>query len=639
VRYDDDDYIAQNSHVNWGLTWDGIKWAFTSLYAANWHPLTWLSHMLDVSLFGLRAGGHHLVSLLFHTGSVLLLFWFLCRATRRLWPSALVAALFAVHPLHVESVAWAAERKDVLSAFFWFATMLAYASYAEKPGVFRYVRTLVLFGLGLLAKPMLVTLPLVLLMLDYWPLERFSVERDGWKPRMSGIGTGRLLLEKAPLLAMAAVSSAITLKAQTAAIASFDSLTFATRLANAAVSYGRYAWAMIWPQGLAVFYPFATSVFAAKLVCSILLLVTGTAAALYLGRRHRYVLVGWFWYVLTLLPVIGLVQVGWQSHADRYTYIPLTGLFIIVAWALAHAVDRRPQLRTPIAICAMIVVVAMSALTFRQVGFWKDELSVCRRAVEVSKHNPAMLANLGAILGERGEPQEGLAALHEAYKYLPENAGVITSIGSVLSRMGRFQESLDYFDKAIRIQPGNRDAMMGMATALARLGRTKEAEKYCRTVLEGAPDKGDGWLLLGIILGQQGRLDDAMDAFRRAAEAHPGIAAARLNMAKIYVQRGQMDMALEECRKSIAMEPQYGAYEFMGMILLQQGRSSEAEQAYRNAIRLNPTAASVYFNLGVLLDKQGRRKEAADEIARAASLDPANKTYVEYLQRLRSSEQ
>jgi protein O-mannosyl-transferase len=636
ARYDDDDYIAANDHVMQGLTWEGAKWAFTSLHAANWHPLTWLSHMLDVSLFGMRAGWHHLMSLLLHTCSVLLLFWFLCRTTRRLWPSALVAAIFAVHPLHVESVAWAAERKDVLSAVFWFAAMLAWSFYADRPGLLRYAGVFLLLALGLLAKPMLVTLPLVLLMLDYWPLKRFTVDGSRWRLRLTGTSVWRLVLEKLPLLALAAASSAMTLKAQTAAIAGFESLGFGARLANAVVSYGRYIWAMIWPGGLAAFYPFATSMFAAKLICSVVLLLAFTAFAIAVARSRRYVIVGWLWYVVTLVPVIGIVQVGWQSHADRYTYITLVGLFCIVAWVLAEWLDTRPQFKGPVTACAAVVVVIMAAVTFRQVGFWKDDLAVCRRAVEVTRYNPAMLANLGAILGERGQVQEGLAALQEALKAMPDNARVLTATGSLLSRAGRHQDSLAYFDKAIRIQPRDPESQLGMATSLVRLGRVAEAESFCRTAVELKPDKGDSRVLLGIVLAQQGKMDDAMNEFHQAAEARPPVATARVNMARIYVQRGQLDMALDECRRSVAMQPHHLSYDYMGQVLVRMQRFQEAEQAYRLALRLNPAAAETHYNLAVLLEQQGRKTEAADEASKAASLDAGDKAYSEFLQRLKT---
>jgi protein O-mannosyl-transferase len=588
VRYDDDDYIARNPQVTQGLSWQGARWAFTDFHAANWHPLTWLSHMLDVTLFGLHPAGHHLVSLFLHTCSVLFLFWFLCRTTGNSWPAAFVAAMFAIHPLHVESVAWAAERKDVLCALFWFAAMLAYASYADRPGILRYLAVLVLFALSLLSKPMAVTFPFVLILLDYWPLQRFSIERSDRFLAISSTSLRRLLLEKVPFLALTVISCLITLKAQTTTIANVELLSIQTRFANAAVSYGRYAWSMVWPTGLAVFYPFETTWFAAKVVCSILLLFAGTAAAILLHRKYRYVAVGWFWYILTLVPVIGLVQVGWQSHADRYTYIPLTGLFIAIAWASMDVASRKPRLRRALAACGILVALILAAMTFRQVSYWNSALSLCKRAVDVTAHNPAMLANLGTMLSENGQTAEGLAALQEADKSLPDNAGVATALGLALSRAGRYQESVPVFERALRLQPQSRDALAGIAAALSRLNRLKEAEGYCRALLKVAPADGEGWLLLGVVLGQQARFDEALDAFSRSAEAQPPVPMARLNIAKLYIQKGDLEKALDECRKCIAQQPNYAAYELMASVLTRLGRTQEAAQAHRQAAMLNP---------------------------------------------------
>ncbi len=361
INYDDDKYLTDNSHVQDGLTVEGITWAFTTGYAANWHPLTWISHMVDVQLFGLQPGWHHLTNLLFHLASTLLLFLVLHRMTKALWQSAFVAALFALHPLHVQSVAWVAERKDVLSTFFWMLTMGTYASYVAKPGLKRYLTLLLCFALGLMAKPMLVTLPFVLLLLDYWPLQRLEQKRppqEGLSKDKSTTSPVRipvqpvghwplirpLLIEKIPLFALAALSSIVTYLVQHhgGAVQSLETFPPGVRMANAFVSYITYMVKMLWPTNLAVFYPYPTSWPLWQVLGSAALLITITVLVIRGAKKRPYAAVGWFWYVGTLVPVIGVVQVGRQALADRYTYIPLVGLFIIVAWAVPELLKKWP---------------------------------------------------------------------------------------------------------------------------------------------------------------------------------------------------------------------------------------------------------------------------------------------------------
>jgi len=344
VRFDDDEYVLENPHIADGLTPEGIRWAFTTVYASNWHPVTWLSHMLDVNMFGMWAGGHHLSSLLIHLLNTLLLFGFLMSATRRLWPSTVVAALFAIHPIHVESVAWVSERKDVLSCLFWIATMWAYLQYVRKPRWPRYFAVVVLFALGLMSKPMLVTLPLVLLLLDYWPLARFEPASQGDGLRPSGSHMLRILLEKAPLMALSVCSAVITLAAQRGAVTKLDTVNMGPRLTNVIISYGRYIGKMFWPSKLTVFYPFVHKAHYLAAFCILLFLAAVTVWVLYRGSSSKYLVTGWFWYLITLMPVIGLVQIGAQSHADRYTYIPLIGIFIIIAYGIAQMLGQRPRL-------------------------------------------------------------------------------------------------------------------------------------------------------------------------------------------------------------------------------------------------------------------------------------------------------
>jgi tetratricopeptide (TPR) repeat protein len=625
VRYDDASYITVNSYVMRGLSWEGIKWAFCEFHSGNWHPLTWISHMADVEVFGLRPWGHHAVSLGFHVLNTMLVLFLLEHTTKRLWASAFVAGLFALHPLHVESVAWAAERKDVLSTFFWLSTMLAYVWYTKKSGWRRYLAVAALLAMGLMSKPMLVTLPVVLLLLDYWPLDRLAMN---WQT------IRRRVIEKLPLLAIAVISSAITMKAQDIAITDLGTLSVWARLANAVVSYGRYVWAMVWPTGLAVFYPFEVSISQAVVAASVVFLVAGTVVAFHVGRKHKYVIVGWLWYLVTLIPVIGIVQVGSQSHADRYTYVPLVGLFVVIAWWAAETAQEYALARRVFAVTGFGILVAMAVMTWRQVGYWKDDLALFGRAVAVTENNPVALCNLGAALGEQGRMDEGLAAMRKSLSLSPHDEQNLAEMGRLLSSRGQVDKAIEYYQKAIALRPDLKEPYMGMASVLIRVGRFEEAEKCCRMAIELDGKWPEVYHMLGMILGQTGRTDEALEAFRLAAETYPGMASARLNMAKLYAARGELDRAIDECRKSIAMEPYYAEYDCLGELYARAGRLAEAEQAFREAARMAPEAAEVRYHLGVLLAQMGRRTEAVAEVKQAMMLDPNDGGIAQYYQRL-----
>ena len=399
VNFDDDKYVYENSHVRSGLTWKGIAWAFTTTVGGNWHPLTWLSHMLDCELFGLNAGYHHLVNVLLHILNSFLLLLVLEKMTGAFWRSATVAALFALHPLHVESVAWVAERKDVLSTLFFMLILWAYVPYAERPSRKRYGLICAFLVLGLMAKPMLVTVPFVLLLLDYWPLERLQLDEskgsDGTRGRPGRSGGGRkqaalrLIAEKVPLLALVAVSSAVTFVAQqrVGAMSMGTSVPLSGRIANALVSYFAYIGKMFWPSHLAVFYPYRHAVPAWEWAGAALLLVGLSIIVVLAGQRRRYLSVGWFWYLGTLVPVIGLVQVGAQSMADRYTYVPLIGLFLIAVWGAADLTAVWSRGRTGLRALSGVVIVGCMVATSFQVGTWKNGLTLFGHALKVTKAN------------------------------------------------------------------------------------------------------------------------------------------------------------------------------------------------------------------------------------------------------------
>jgi tetratricopeptide (TPR) repeat protein len=474
VLFDDDEYVTDNPVVSRGLTAAGVRWAFTTLTQSNWHPLAWVSHMLDVQAFGLAPRGHHLTSLALHAATVALLFLALRGMTGALWRPALVAALFAVHPLHVESVAWVAERKDVLAGFFWVLALGAYLRYARVPTPARALAVLLCSVLGLLAKPMVVTLPFVLLLLDWWPLGRLGARGGGRPPARAR----RLVLEKAPLFALSAASSLVTYVAQLrgGSIAAAAALPLAARCANAVQGYLWYLGKALWPSGLAVLYPHPGAAVAPGKTALALGVVAGcTAAALLLGRRRPWLTTGWLWYLGTLVPVIGFVQIGLQSTADRYSYLPLIGVFVAAAWTLGAAARGRPSRRLLPGAAAALALIALAAASRLQLSFWRDDLALFGRAVAVTRDNPLAWLNLGAAHARRGEWEQEIAACREALRVNPGYADAWFNLGLASFKLGRYQESRDAYGRAVTLRPGFAQARQGLAEAAGELARQREA--------------------------------------------------------------------------------------------------------------------------------------------------------------------
>jgi len=475
---DDDRYVTYNPHVLGGLTWAGVRWAFTSFDALNWHPLTWLSHMLDVTLFGLHAGAHHLVSVAFHAASAVLLHGFLVRTTGARWRSAFVAALFAVHPLHVESVAWIAERKDVLAGLFALATLHAYASYAARPGVARYLGVVLCLTLGLLAKPMLVSLPFALLLVDVWPLGRLDPRSASeWKARVA---------EKLPLLLLAVLASDLTWAAQSAggAVRRVAESGLGGRVANAIVAYATYLVDMVWPARLAVFYPHPADLGRvtppAAVAAALALLVAITAVAWRAARVRPAVPVGWLWYLGTLVPVIGLVQVGRQSHADRYTYLPLIGVFVMIAWAVPDAWPRTAARRAALGTVAACVVAALTVVAWRQAGTWRDDFALFGHARAVTRDNWLATNNLGVAYEHAGRCDVAAPLYAEAARIRPSYVDAWYNMGSCAAKSGRTADAIVAYQRAVLLSPRHARAWHGLGVAYARAGDTAAADRCLR---------------------------------------------------------------------------------------------------------------------------------------------------------------
>jgi tetratricopeptide (TPR) repeat protein len=528
VNYDDGPYVYENPHVRAGLTAASVKWAFTAAHLYNWHPLTWLSHMLDCQLYGLDAGKHHMTSLLFHAANTVLLFLVLRRMTGAMWRSAFVAALFALHPLHVESVAWVAERKDVLSTLFWLLTMMAYVRYAEKPCPARYVPVLVLFALGLTAKPMLVTVPIVLLLLDYWPLGRVEHELS-----VAGTKVGaywRLIREKLPLFALAATSCVITYLVQRSggAVKTLEQFSLRVRVGNAFVACMKYIGKMFWPRALAAFYPHPGSALRLwQVVAAVLLFVCISALVYRLTRRHRYLGTGWAWYVVTLGPVIGIVQVGTHEMADRYTYVPLIGLFVMVAWGVPEIVARWRHRQVGLAVSAVAVLSALTACTSHQVGHWRDSVTLFEHALRVTSNNALAHTNLGHALLERGRADQAIDHLTKALAIRPGYVKARTNLGIALAGQGRFEDAVAHFTEALARDPDNVDAHYNMGVAMVKRGDLKAAASHFSEVLRIKPDDADAHFSLGAILMTEGKLTEAAAEFEAVLRLSPEHGTAR----------------------------------------------------------------------------------------------------------------
>ncbi len=525
VNYDDPLYVYENPNIQAGITLKTIKWAFTTSHVSNWHPLTWLSHMLDWRLFGYNPAGHHLTNLVFHIANTLLLFIVLKRMTNTLWPSAFVAALFALHPLHVESVTWVSERKDVLSTFFWMLTMWAYVRFVSRPKIASYLLVALFLALGLMAKPMLVTLPFVLLLLDYWPLDRFSLTVG---PKCRNAHTkyslSYLLIEKCPLFAMALISCIVTFIAQKkgGAVVTTEYYNFSVRLANAFISYLQYINKMIWPARLAIFYPHpGRDVSILNAVISAVLLLTVTILIFRFARDHRYLVTGWLWYLGTLVPVVGLIQVGAQAMADRYSYITLTGLFIIIAFGLPDLLAKWRYKKVALVSSALLIILAISICTHFQIQYWRNSLTIFQHAIDVTEDNYVAHFCIAKSLREQGRFDEAVSECQKCLQVTPYDPYALNALGVVFSQQGKFDEAVKYFTEALRIKPDFAAAYTNIGYALALQGNLDEATVHLTEALRLDPHFAQAHYYLGQTLVQRGKINETITHFEEALRLNP----------------------------------------------------------------------------------------------------------------------
>jgi tetratricopeptide (TPR) repeat protein len=560
--YDDPAYVSENEYVRQGLAWDGFKWAMTAFHAANWHPLTWLSHMLDVTLLGPEAAGaHHLMNVLLHLANTLLLFLLLRGMTRAPWPSLAVAALFALHPSHVESVAWISERKDLLSTFLMLCTLIAYVAYVRRKSLYTYLRVALLFAAGLMAKPMLVTLPFVLLLLDYWPLGRFADPPAD--PRRPADLRRRapwwlLLREKVPLLALSTASCVVTFIAQHSghAVSSLDTIPVLYRIANAVNAYGAYLLKLFWPEPLAVFYPLPAAYAWLPFFGALALLSAISVSAIHLARRRPYLAVGWAWYLGTLVPVIGLVQVGLQSMADRYTYIPSIGIFMALSWALAEAFQRIGQRgKLAAAVVGAICIAALGAKTWHQAGLWRDNVTLFAHTLAVTRQNPIAHELVGQAYMNAGRLDPAIRHLTIALGMRPDSATIHYRLGDALFRQRQMEAAANHFQEAIRLDPALTMAYNNLGNLYAGDKRFEEAADCYLHAIRLDPRYARAHFNLGTTLGILGRFPEAAHHLEIAAGLEPDNEKIRMRLSQTYYLLGDIESAAREREMLSQLDP------------------------------------------------------------------------------------
>jgi tetratricopeptide (TPR) repeat protein len=646
INLDDLIYVVENPAVQAGFTWKTVAWAFTTDCAANWHPLTWLSHMLDVQLFGLNPGGHHLMSLLLHTANTLLLFFLLKRMTAALWRSAFVAGLFALHPLHVESVAWVSERKDVLSTFFFLLTLLAYARYVNwpAPGIqFKarqpkaqtvepaaaarnrksgvrnpesevpgsgfgsngrarglwYLASLLFFVLGLMSKPMVVTLPFILLLLDYWPLQRLELKTPNRKLKT----LLPLLIEKLPFFVLAAASCLVTFVAQKnlGAVAGAGYFPLSTRVLNALISYALYLRKMIWPSDLAVFYPYSSANLP-ELAAESLIVLAGLSVLAFINLRKRpWLAVGWLWYLGTLVPVIGIVQVGVQAMADRYTYIPLIGIFISITWGVAGLAMTWPRRKIALATAALMVAGVCGGLASFQVRQWKNSETLFRHALAATTDNMIAHNQLGIALAAQGKTNEAAIHFAEAVRIQPHYLVALDNLGLSLVQQGKFEEGMGYCRTALAINPRNAMVHFNLGLALGIEGKLKEALPEYEAACQLDPSSVHFRITLAETLARVGNTNEAAGCFQETLKLQPNCAPAHWRYGMLLAYTGNLKEALDHLREAIRLHPTSQEYLDLASVLIRAGQSDAAVAQFREALRLQPDSPPALTSLAWVL--------------------------------------
>jgi protein O-mannosyl-transferase len=677
LNVDDDVYVSSNTHV-WNLTWDNMRWAFTNLDAGFWHPLTWISLMFDSLLFGVHPAGYHLTNLLLHIASSVLLFLLLRQLTGALWRSAMVATLFALHPLHVESVAWIAERKDVLSTLFWMLTLLAYVRYSQstignrQSAITNYSLALIFFTLGLMSKSMLVTLPVVMLLLDFWPLQRISCFQTAVSKtpnRQSAIGNRQWLLwEKLPFFALSFAAGLLTIQAEKGigALSSTVKFPLSARLENATLSTAHYLGQTFWPADLAVFYPYPKSFAIWSVVGAGLLLLVISAGAFWARRQRGYLLLGWLWYGITLLPVSGLIQVGGHARADRYTYVPLIGIFLILVWGVVELWTRWRLSKLLGMVLAVVILLACGLRAADQLACWQDSgtlfrhaltvtgdndfadgalgfdylengnldeaMIYCRKAITLNPNSFTSECNLAVALTQKKQYVEAIEHYQRAWQLAQSRSGpssdrlfVFLGYGNALKAMGKIDEAIAQFQEALRLNSDFPATHNSLGVALALQHKYDEAIEQYRAALRVKPDYSEAENNLGLALAAQGRPDEAIARYEAVLQAEPDNIDAHNSLGGVLLQAGRVDEAVEQLAWVLKRKPgQADAYASLGAAFAAQGRLDEAIGQFREAIRYAPDVADSHFNLANALAMQHNLDEAVQQYTQTLHLSPDN---------------
>jgi protein O-mannosyl-transferase len=631
INCDDPDYITNNPNVLGGLTWEGVKWAFAAPRVGNWIPVSWISHMVDVQVFGKGAGGPHMVNALIHALNGVLVFWLLRVLTGSLWRSAFVAALFALHPLRVESVAWVCERRDVLSAFFGLLCLICYARYARPAGSQAraaggyYGLALVFFLLGLMSKAMVVTLPFLMLLLDYWPLRRLQLDEQG-SPAALAAALWPRVREKLPFFALSAVFSLLTVWGQRVlgAVPALENLPVPVRVENALVSYGRYLAKEVWPANLALQYPYVNRWPISLVLISLLLLLGISAWALRVRRKQPFVVVGWWWFAGALLPVIGLIQAGSQSMADRFTYLPSIGLLVPLAWGVPELLPPGAVARRALGALAGLVLVACAWRSHEQLRCWQNSGTVFRHAIAATKGNWFARGCLGSYLVQQGRTEEAIEQFKAGLAISPRDGGLLANLASALAdKKQQYAEALPLYEASVRSEPKRADWRGKYAELLTRMGKTDQAIAQYREMLRLNPSDADTCNKLGIALASQGKLGEAIAQLQKAVELEPGLAYAHCNLGNVLSVQHKYPEAIQEYELALRLDPAYAyAHNNLAGALEVLERLPEAERHYREAARLQGGYFEAHLNLGNLLAKLGRRDEAVAEFRTVLRLKP-----------------
>ncbi len=669
LLFDDDHYVTEDIRILQGVTWDNLLWGLTAIEEALWKPVTLYSHMLDIQLFGLNPAGHLLMNLLIHVANVMLLFGVLHQATGAVWRSALVAALFALHPLNVESVAWVAERKNVLSTSFWLLTMGAYVGYVRRPGWLRYLGVMGALVLGLMTKPMVVTLPFALLLMDYWPLGRLPVRWGEFRRRFPG-----LVVEKLPFFVPVVGVSAITIYGAEAVqgLPSLQEISLGTRVGNALLGYGLYLKKMVWPMDLAVIYPLPTDAPSAWSVALSALVLVAITVLVWRRREHsRYLVVGWSWYLGTLVPVSGLLQSGFQSMADRYAYVPMMGIFMMVSWGAVECLGDRHRGRRWLAGAGGCVLLALALVTRVQLSYWQDTTTLFERTLQVTSNNHVSHYILATGLFREGESKEAVGHLREALKIKPDYftalgalgkaraeegdfneaeeflsrafgmgpgfAEVHNNLGFLRVKQGRLEESVEHFLRALEIDPQMVDAQRSLGGVFTQQGKSDEAIEMYRRVLRRVPSDAGSHYFLAVNLIRKGEADEASHYFSEALKYNPGLAEAHNYLGFLRARQGRLEEAVVHLLQALEIDPQmFEAQRNLGNVLSQQGKIDEALESFGRALEVAPGDALTHNNLGVVLLQKGEIDEAVRHFSEALKIDPTYRAAQENIDRVQS---